>query len=141
VEAGQAPLVLRDELRLKGREPVARNGQGQRASWGHDGLGIGAVAVVSRFYRLIACSPGFYVQMVRQLSGQHAFGQLFLELSGQARLTQHALRVLALQLREQLIDQFVWQWTLGFTLARGFLRVGHWWLLSPCYDLRTQKSG
>ena len=61
VEAGEAALVLGDQLRVEGRQPVARDLQGQLAGAGQHRLGAVAVAAVGAAVRLAA------VEMVVEL--------------------------------------------------------------------------
>jgi hypothetical protein len=86
---------------------------------------------------------GLGIEMVRQLGRQHALGQLFLELAGQARFAQDRFRILVLHLRQSLVNQFVWQQLGGFNFGLVGLAhcFGHDLLLSlSSHDLFPHKN-
>src|SRR3712207_6474876 len=82
VEAGEAALVLGDELRVEGRQPVARNLQIQLAGAGEHGFAAIAVAAVGAPVRLAA------IEMVVELGIQRPLGERLLEPVQQAALGQ-----------------------------------------------------
>jgi hypothetical protein len=80
--------------------------------------------------------------MVGEFGGQHALGQLLLQQPGQPRFAQNRFRILVLDLRQQLVNQFVWKqlWCVKFRLRRLAHCVGHDVSLSLLFhDLSTQK--
>jgi len=74
VEAGEAALVLGDELRIETSVTIARNRQLELAAVGQNRLGTAAVAVIAG--RLL----GILAQMVVHLGIEHPLGQRLLEL-------------------------------------------------------------
>ena len=63
VEAGEAPFVLADQLRLEAAVAIARDFDAHRALVGEDRLGARAVAVVALPVGLLL--PGRVAQMLR----------------------------------------------------------------------------
>ena len=82
VEAGEAPLVLGDELRVEGRQPVARDLQIELAGAGGHALGAVAIAAVGAPVRLAG------LEMVVKLGIQRPLGERLLEPVQQAALGQ-----------------------------------------------------
>jgi hypothetical protein len=82
VEAGEAALVLGDELRVEGREPVARDLQVQLPGAGQHRLAAVAVAAVGPPVRLAA------VQVVVHLGVQRPLGERLLQPVQQASVGQ-----------------------------------------------------
>ena len=78
VKAGEAPLVLADELRLEAAGAVARHLDGQRAGVGQHRLGALAVAVVGRAFRLGLARR--IAQVLAHLGAQRALDERLLEL-------------------------------------------------------------
>src|SRR3712207_3360351 len=82
VEAGEAALVLGDELRVEGRQPVARNLQIQLAGAGEHGFAAIAVAAVGAPVRLAA------IEVVVELGIERPLGERLLQPVQQAALGQ-----------------------------------------------------
>ena len=80
-------LVFGHQLRLECGQPVTRNIQLQLPAWSNDRLRTYAVAVIAR--------------------GQHALGQLFLELACEPGFSQNGSGILVLDLGQQLVNQFI----------------------------------
>lgn len=138
IESGQSPLVFGHQLRFERGQPVARNVERHLAAGDEDGLGAGAVAMVAGL-----ALRRFGMEMVSQLAGEHAFSQLFLELTGQAGFAENGLGVLVLNLGQQLIDQFIRKEFGGFRFL-GLCSCAHWCghgvsLSASSHDLRHTK--
>jgi hypothetical protein len=96
IKAGKAPLVLGDQLRIEGRQAVARDLQVDLAGVGEHALAAIAVAAVAGFTLLI--------EMVVHLGIQCPLGERLLQLVKQAILGE---RGLGISPGQQLIEQVV----------------------------------
>ena len=85
VEAGKAPLVLGDQLRIEGGQPIARDLQLDLAGVGQNRLAAIAVAAVAGFT--------LRVEMMVHLGIQRPLGQRLLQLVEQAILGEGGLGI------------------------------------------------
>jgi hypothetical protein len=135
---GKAPLVLGDELRVEGRQPVAGDLQVEAAGPGQHGFGPIAIPAIRPFVGL----PG--LEMMVELGVQHPFGKRLLEPVQQASLGQGRPRVRpAQELVHNLIrDQglFVSRHTMAPSAAsygpkHGISDSPDYWLNGPGKDV------
>ncbi len=98
IEAGKAPLVLGDQLRIEGREAIARHRDAQLAAVGEQRLLAVAVAAVGPALGRLA------VEMVVHLGVQRPLRQRTFQLVDEAILAEGSLRITAGQ---ELIQQLV----------------------------------
>jgi hypothetical protein len=116
-----------DQFGFEARQAIARDVQIELAAGRQHLLRAAAVAVI-----LAAVLVG---QMMAQLGRQHALGQHFLELPGQAGFAENRLGILVLNLGEQLVDQLDGEWVRGFLFLwlLGSHYVGHGTVLSALF--------
>ena len=112
VEAGEAALVLGDQLRVEGGQPVARDLQGQPAGAGQHRLAAVAIAAVGPAIRLAA------VEVVVQFGVQDPLGQGLLEPVQQAAIGQGGPGIGSAR-----------NWSSNSSGIAGCLRRGIRWLL------------
>ena len=98
VEAGKPPLVLGDQLRIEGRQPIPRNLEVDLAGLGQHRLLAIAVAAVGPAVRLAG------LQVMIHLRVQRPLGQRLLQLVQQAVLLERRLRIRAGQ---QLVQKLI----------------------------------
>ena len=96
VEARQPPAILGDQLRIEGRQPVARHRDRQLAAVGEQRLAAIAVAAVG------TTLGGLAIQMVVHLGVQRPLRQRALQLVDQAVPAKGGLRITA---GEELVEQ------------------------------------